>query len=111
MAYATARQVPFLVGLKLVRVIGNFQPPGMNVAGTLSYADADAAGRAAPVMRDLQRMTQMLSLFTSWGWGAVPTPQIQPQGADVAFTMPVEDAFVHTLLRMAADSMRTRPRG
>ncbi len=110
-ADATARQVPFLVGLKLVRVIGNFQPPGMNVAGTLSYADADAAGRAAPVMRDLQRMTQMLSLFTSWGWGAVPTPQIQPQGADVAFTMPVEDAFVHTLLRMAADSMRTRPRG
>ena len=110
-ADATARQVPFLVGMKLVRVIGNFQPPGVNVAGTMTYADADAAGRAAPALRNLQQLGQMMSLFTSWGWGAVPNPQIQAQGADLAFTMPVEDAFVHTMLRMAADSTRPRAGG
>jgi hypothetical protein len=102
------RQVPFLAGMKLVRVIGNFQPPGVNVAGTLSYADADSASRAAPAMRNLQQLGQLLSLFTSWGLGAVPNPQIQQQNADVAFTMPIEDAFVHTMMRMAADSMRPR---
>jgi hypothetical protein len=107
-AEATVRQVPFLAGMKLVRVIGNFQPPGVNVAGTLSYADADSASRAAPAMRNLQQLGQLLSLFTSWGLGAVPNPQIQQQNADVAFTMPIEDAFVHTMMRMAADSMRPR---
>lgn len=110
-ADATARQVPFVAGMKVVRVIGNFQPPGMNVAGTMTYADADAAGRAAPTLRNLQQLAQMASLFTSWGWGAVPNPQIQQQGADVAFTMPVEDAFVRTMLRMATDSTRPRAGG
>jgi hypothetical protein len=110
-AEATVRQVPFVAGMKLVRVVGNFQPPGVNVAGTMTYADADAAGRAAPTLKNLQQLAQMASLFTSWGWGAVPNPQIQQQGADVAFTMPVEDAFVHTMLRMATDSTKPRAGG
>lgn len=110
-AEATARQMPFLVGMKVVRVIGNFQPPGMNVAGTLTYADADSAGRAAPALRNLQQLTQLMSLFTSWGWGAVPTPQIAQQASDVAFTVPVEDRFVHTLIRIAADSTKPRAGG
>lgn len=107
-ADATARQVPFLAGMKVVRVLGNFQSPGINVAGTLSYQDADAAGRAAPALRNLQQLTQLMSLFTAWSYGAMPTPQIVQQGGDVAFTMAVDDQLVHSLLRLASDSVRPR---
>lgn len=43
---AVAQQQPFLRELVMARVIGDFEAPGLNVAGTLTYRGADAARSA-----------------------------------------------------------------
>ena len=44
-------KMPFLTGLQKVRTIGNFQPPGMNFAGSFTYADAQAAANGTGAAR------------------------------------------------------------
>jgi hypothetical protein len=44
---AVRKQLPFLQGLETARVLGNFQPPGLNFAGTFSYDTADDAQKGA----------------------------------------------------------------
>lgn len=114
----TSAKVPFLGSMRSVRVLGNFLPPGMNFAGTLSYADAAGAASAAQTLRQAQQIAQITSMFTSIGWGAaIPTPEIAVQQSDVAFTVKVDDNFMHVLLkhvgaqaRSATTSTRTAPR-
>jgi hypothetical protein len=114
----TSAKVPFLGSVRAVRVLGNFLPPGMNFAGTLSYADAAGAASAAQTLQHAQQVAQIASMFTSIGWGAaIPTPEIAVQQSDVAFTVKVDDNFVHVLLkhfgdqaRSATTSTRTTPR-
>ena len=114
----TSAKLPFLGSVRSVRVIGNFQPPGMNFAGTLSYADAAGATTAAQTLQQVQQVAQIASMFTSIGWGAaIPTPEIAVQKSDVAFTVKVNDSFVSALLkhfgdvaRSATTSTRTQPR-
>ncbi len=44
---ATLRtRLTFLEGLRAARILGNFQPPGMNVAGTLTYDRPESAEMA-----------------------------------------------------------------
>jgi hypothetical protein len=114
----TSAKVPFLGAVRSVRVIGNFQAPGMNFAGTLSYADAAGAASAAQTLQHAQQVAQIASMFTSIGWGAaIPTPEIAVQQSDVGFTVKVDDGFVRVLLkhfgdmaRAATTSTRTAPR-
>ena len=44
---------PAMTGLARVAVIGDFHPPGLNVASTLSYADPARAGAGADGLRQL----------------------------------------------------------
>ena len=43
--------LPWIRGIRVAKVIGNFDKPGMNVAATLSYADAQQAETAADGVR------------------------------------------------------------
>jgi hypothetical protein len=114
----TSAKVPFLGSVHAMRVVGNFLPPGMNFAGTLSYADAAGATSAAQSLQQAQQVAKLASMFTSIGWGAsIPTPEIAVKQNDVAFTVKVDDNFVHLLLkhfgdqaRAATTSTRTAPR-
>ncbi len=114
----TSAKLPFLGSVRSVRVIGNFLPPGMNFAGTLSYADEAGAKTAAQALQQVQQVAQIASIFTSIGWGAaIPTPEIAVQQSDVAFTVKVNDSFVSALLkqfnetaRSATTTTRTQPR-
>lgn len=114
----TSAKVPFLGAVHAVRVVGNFLPPGMNFAGTLSYADAAGAASAAQTLQHAQQVATIASMFTSIGWGAaIPTPEIAVQKSDVAFTVKVDDNFVRVLLkhfgdqaRAATTTTRTAPR-
>lgn len=114
----TSAKVPFLGSVRALRVVGNFLPPGMNFAGTLSYADAAGAASAAQALAQAKQVAQIASMFTSIGWGAsIPSPEIAVQQSDVAFTVKVDDSFVRALLkhfgdqaRAATTSTRTAPR-
>lgn len=105
---AASQQYPFLAGLRYVRVVGNFQPPGMNFAGALTYADAQSAVNGAASLTQLQQMSRFVSLLSSLGLGGpVPPMQVAHKAAnDVAFTMTMDDSMIRLLIRLASEAAR-----
>lgn len=104
---AGSQKLPFLAGMRYVRVVGNFQPPGMNFAGALTYKDPQTAAAGAANLQNLQQVANFVSLISSWGMGpSVPPMQIAQSGNDAAFTMPMDESLVRILLRVAADTVR-----
>jgi hypothetical protein len=55
-----AVRLPWLDGMHVARIIGNFEPPGMNVAATLTYGDAVQSQTAADGMRSVEGLLKML---------------------------------------------------
>jgi hypothetical protein len=104
---AGAQKLPFLAGLRYMRVVGNFQPPGMNFAGALTYKDPQTAAAGAANLQNLQQIASFVSVISSWGMGpSVPPMQVAQSGNDAAFTMPMDESLVRTLMRVAADTVR-----
>ncbi|AUX21134.1 hypothetical protein SOCEGT47_016120 [Sorangium cellulosum] len=106
---SAAGQLPFLAGLQYVRIIGNFQPPGVNFAGALTYADPQSAASGAVALRNLEQIAKIASLLSSWGfgYGSVPPMQVAQRESDVAFTVPLGEGIVRMLLRTAAETARS----
>mgnify|MGYP000620861143 CR=1 FL=1 len=101
---AATQKMPFLVGLQKFRTIGNFKDPGMNLAGSFTYADTPSAAAGAVQLADLQKLTGFMSLLSSLGlMGTVPTMQVEQRDNDLAFTMPVDTSFARFLLGMLKD--------
>ena len=100
-----AREVPFVANLQRLRVIGNFQPPGLNFAGALTYPDPQSAATGAAALRNVQQLTQLVGFLYSLGFGSsIPPMQVAVQQNDVAFTLPMDDKVFGSLLRLAAPS-------
>jgi hypothetical protein len=59
-----AVKLPWLDGLRVARVIGNFEAPGMNVASTLTYGDAPQAQAAAEGVRSVDGWLNVLGPLT-----------------------------------------------
>ncbi|WP_438009212.1 hypothetical protein WME89_11310 [Sorangium sp. So ce321] len=106
---SAAGQLPFVAGLQYVRVIGNFQPPGVNFAGALTYTDPQSAANGAVALRNLEQVARIASLLSSWGfgYGSVPPMQVAQRESDVAFTLPLGEGIVRMLLRTAAETARS----
>lgn len=101
---AATSKMPFLVGLQKFRTIGNFRDPGMNMAGSFTYADTPSAANGAVQLADLQKLTGFMSLLSSLGLiGTVPTMQVEQRNNDLAFTMPVDGSFARFMLGMVKD--------
>lgn len=58
---ALIQKTPLAANLRLARVVANLLPPGMNVAGTFTFADVESAQLAK------QRIDQTLATFDSAG--------------------------------------------
>jgi hypothetical protein len=100
---AMAQMAPFLGGLSSFRIVGNFQPPGVNVAGTLSYADAPSAAAGANALRGLAQMSVITSVLAIFGLGApLQNLQIENHDRDTTF---VTSADAETLARLLAQVM------
>jgi hypothetical protein len=78
---AMARMAPFLGGLSSFRVIGNFQSPGVNVAGTLTYVDAPSAAAGANSLKGLAQATAITAVLSMFGLGA-PLQNLQVENHD-----------------------------
>lgn len=99
---ALVREVPFVAGLQRMRVVGNFQPPGLNFAGALTYADPQSAVAGAAALRNVQQLGQLMGFLYSLGFGAsLPPMQVAAQQNDVAFTLPMDDRLAGAMLRLA----------
>jgi hypothetical protein len=104
---AGAQKFPFVAGMRYMRVVGNFEPPGMNFAGALTYKDPQTAAAGAANLQNLQQVASLVSVLSSWGFGpSVPPMQIAQSGNDAAFTMVMDESLVRILLRVAADTAK-----
>jgi hypothetical protein len=95
---AASKAMPFLQGVKTVRAVGNFQSPGVNVAGALTYPDAQSAQNASASLQKFQQITSIVSFFTSLGGVTLPQVASQPNGSDVGFTTSIQEGTVRALL-------------
>ncbi|HVU03643.1 MAG TPA: hypothetical protein VHE30_17915 [Polyangiaceae bacterium] len=101
------KNLAFLRGLQTARVVGNFQPPGMNFAGTLSYPDGQTAQTAAANIQAMNQQLQSYSFFMRLAGIGNPIQRLDvlPQGNDAQFVVAVEQKAIEWLLTQAADRM------
>jgi hypothetical protein len=106
-AEALVRSAPFLRGLKTARVLGNFQPPGMNFAGSLTYPDPSTAGAAAAQIEQTNRTLQSYSFFMQLAGIGNPIQSLktQPVGSDAEFVVAVQGRAVEWALNELANEV------
>ncbi|HET9958245.1 MAG TPA: hypothetical protein VFQ61_27310 [Polyangiaceae bacterium] len=100
---AAREQVPFLNGVKTLAVVGNFQEPGLNLAGTLTYDEPEAALRGAENLRKMhERLANYAAILSIIG---LPQPvrslEARAEDKEVRFVAGVDGAAVAVLLEKA----------
>ncbi|HEV8248108.1 MAG TPA: hypothetical protein VGP93_20175 [Polyangiaceae bacterium] len=109
---AARSQLPFLEGMKTIAMIGNFQEPGLNLAGTLSYADEAGAQHGADNLLRVRNTLESYAPFMALLGIPQPVRQLKAEAKDkeVSFVMGVDGDAVGVLLDKARDFLAvTRP--
>jgi hypothetical protein len=103
-AEAAAKNLPFLHNLRTAKVVGNFQPPGMNFAGTLTYPDAQAAQTAAQQIEQTNATIKNYAFFLQLAGIGNPIQNLQTQtsGNDAKFVLGLESRTIEWLLNQLA---------
>jgi hypothetical protein len=91
--------LPWLSGLRVAKVIGNFQKPGMNVAATLSYGEPAQAETAADGVRAADVWLKVLGGFL--GGLSVQDLDVKTDGKDLKCKFAVDDQTLGRLLAFA----------
>jgi hypothetical protein len=106
-AAALVKNLQFLQGVRTARLIGNFAAPGMNFAGTLSYATPDAAGAATVQIQQANQMLQNYSLFLQLAGIGNPLQGLKAQasGSDTQFVVGVDGKAINWALGQAANQL------
>jgi hypothetical protein len=104
---ASVKYVAFLNGLKTARIVGNFEPPGMNFAGTLTYGDPQAAEAASAALQQTNQTLRSYSFLMQIAGIGNPIQKLEtaPSGNDTKFVMAVEQKALEWILTQAADRM------
>ncbi len=79
---ALMSQMPFLNGMKMLRMIGNFDPPGMNLAGTLTYDDAATAEAGRASLQQVHQNIATIGLIAAAFGVAQPIQKLEIQVID-----------------------------
>ncbi|HVR18168.1 MAG TPA: hypothetical protein VMS65_00685 [Polyangiaceae bacterium] len=106
---AAREQLSFTQGLETLALVGNFDEPGINLAGTLNYGDTVTAERGAQNLllarNTLDRYAPFLALI------GIPQPirrlEAQPKEKTVSFVMAADGAAVAALLDKGQELMTT----
>jgi hypothetical protein len=96
-AAAVAPRLTFLRGAQQARVLGNFEPPGVNIAGTISYADEQSAARGS---NDLQRQGSNVALAARLLGLGKPIKKLESQasGNDAQFVLSLDESALDKAL-------------
>lgn len=104
---ALSQKITFLQGLRTARFLGNFQPPGINVVGALSYPDATTATAAADNIRRYSQMAALMSFLSAFGAaGPLQNLQVQVAQSDVQLATALDSQLLERLLSMIAAPRR-----
>jgi hypothetical protein len=96
---AMSKTVPFLNGLSNFRILGNFQAPGVNLAGTLSYPDPASAAAGANSVRGLGQMASLMNVLAIFGLSSpLQNLQVNTQDNDATFVTAIDAQSLTRLL-------------
>ncbi|NLE85748.1 MAG: hypothetical protein GX607_05050 [Myxococcales bacterium] len=97
---AARRQVQFLDGLRAARLLGNFQEPGINLAGTLTYDAEEAAQRGVITLRASAEALRTYEWLMALVGILQPVRRLdaQVQGTEAQVVAEVDGAAVGSLL-------------
>jgi hypothetical protein len=87
--------LPWLQGMRMARIVGDFKPPGMTIAGTLTYADEAQAAAAVDGIKQAGSLANVIALTGL-------TPQIKDldvkaAASDVQYKFAVDDQSLRGL--------------
>jgi hypothetical protein len=89
-------QISFVKGLKTVRAVADFKPPGMHLAGTLTYVDAASAASASSGMKAAATMESLVAMT-----GLAPKlhdVSVSANAADVEVSLAVDDQAMRKMI-------------
>ncbi|MFO0660725.1 MAG: hypothetical protein U0165_12965 [Polyangiaceae bacterium] len=89
--------MPFLDKARQVRVVGDFKAPGMNVGGSISYPDSNAAQNGANAMRLVPNMVGWLSWFSGNPFQSLET-NVPPGTGELQFKVVLDGQALASLL-------------
>lgn len=94
-----AVNLPWLNGMRIARVIGNFEASGMNVAATLTYGDPRQTLTAADGVRSIDGLLRMIGPLL----GGVRLRQLEvtAEGRDLRCKFALDDETLRTILALA----------
>lgn len=102
-----SHKLPFVNGLTLVRVLGNFESPGLNLAGTMSYPDMESANRAVPAFEQLGQLASFARLLSLIGiQPPIQDMQVKADGQDVKFVAAVNVQGATAIMNWGASMLR-----
>jgi hypothetical protein len=94
----------WLKSLRVARVIGNFEPPGMNVAATMTYDDPDQARAAVEGVHVLDGWLKVIG--PALGGIRVQDLQATTDAKDARCQFAVDDQTLRTLLALTTARLR-----
>lgn len=108
---ATRQQLAFLQGMSTLGLLGNFQDPGLNLAGTAGYGSAGEATRGAENLDALSESVKSLGGLLAWIGMAQPLRQVRSQvrESNVEFVAEVDGTALDALLAQIDRYLPTPP--
>lgn len=102
---ALREQVAFAEGLRTLSLIGNFQDPGLNVAGTLTYDTPEEATRGTENLKRMHASLSSAGLLMALVGIPQPLRRLDAQAADKEsrFVLGVDAQAIAALLEKAHD--------
>jgi hypothetical protein len=97
----------WLKGMRIARAIGNFGPPGMNVAATLTYGDPDEAKAAVEGVHFVDGWLKMLGPLL--GGVRLQNLEVTADAKDVRCKFAVDDHTLRTVLVLAPHFLPANP--
>ena len=100
-------RLPWVEGLKVARIIGNFDKPGMNVASTLTYSTPEQASSAADGVRAITGWIKLLGPFL--GGISLQNFDVQTAAADVQCKFSLDDQTLGSLMGLGTRLLGASP--
>lgn len=103
-------KLDFLSGLRAGRLLGNFESPGLNLAGTLSYDSPDSAQKASVSLENWGQTLRVAGLVGALqspsGGGSIRRLEARATGKETQVAVEVDERLIQTLLRGMQDLLQ-----
>jgi hypothetical protein len=109
---AMRSKLPFLDGVETLSVVGNFAPPGVNLAGTLVYPDEESAKVGAGKVSETRAMLDGYAPFLALLGIPKPVQKLEADaiGKEGHFVAGIDAVAISTLLARLDDLLGSLPK-